>query len=709
MVFSHLNKTIEYPESREIDPEDMDYDAAIYEIEIYGKPHLVALGKPKYTFSTKYDVVYFPIYLLRKNKIRGKVGVYEIERTRVLSIMDKKKDVKIERLGDPLWFERTTEEYIVKTDAVYIPTTEESKEVVVEEVKDLKEPEPESEEPVEKGEDEDEDDVLSLQKSKGKNKREIEAAEREKKEEEEKRLTKDTVFVKDANPSSQKTWPEESEEESKKYHQEYEKTKSTNDNWVQTFFRNKHYGIIKNEGGGDCLFATVRDAFKEIGYETTVLKLRTLISQEIDLKQFEERMKLYREIRYGVENTEHEMEEITKKNQSLKKQTGGADKELLKEMVAGAKELKQKYQKTKEKHEVDKELLEEFGFMKDITTVDDLKTYIKTSSFWADTWAISTLERILDVKIIILEDTRDKDAVMQCGQLNDEMDTFSPKYYLIVNYTMNGNHYELITYQKKRLFTFQEIPYDVKILIVNKCMERAAGPYAIIPAFRQFQLDLGIKEPEKQPAPLLEIEEGICEKEVTFVFHANSDSTKKPGQGSQEKIDPKRISEFAGLIQKPPLPWRQQLDDAWDTAPFEVDHLRWTSIAHYLLAFPFKTVEPEVYKEFSLNGTKPEIAEKIEIAKEALEYKKGKKGIFYDKQKQVEKPKVTDIENARKEALMSKFSQNADLTTMLLGTGNACLHKFKRGVESQPDILLMAVRKKLREKKKTSYKNNLEV
>ena len=142
MVFSHLNKLVEYPESREIDAEDIDYDAAVYEIEIYGNSHLVALGKPKYTFSTKYDIVYFPIYLVRKNKIRGKIGVYEIERTRILSIMDKEKDVKIERLGDPLWFERTTEEYIVKTDAVYIPevveeVSEEPKEVVVEEVKDL--------------------------------------------------------------------------------------------------------------------------------------------------------------------------------------------------------------------------------------------------------------------------------------------------------------------------------------------------------------------------------------------------------------------------------------------------------------------------------------------------------------------------------------------------------------------------------------------
>jgi predicted NAD-dependent protein-ADP-ribosyltransferase YbiA (DUF1768 family) len=305
------------------------------------------------------------------------------------------------------------------------------------------------------------------------------------------------------------------------------------------------------------------------------------------------------------------------------------------------------------------------------------------------------------VKIIILEDTTDKDAVMQCGQLNDEISTFSPKYYLIVNYTMNGNHYELITYQKKRLFTFQEIPYDVKILIVNKCMERAAGPYAIIPAFRQFQLDLGVElETESEKNLQIPLEEGLCDDDVRFVFHASSDSSKKPGQGIQEKINATRLKEFAGLMKKPPLPWRQQLDDNWDTAAFEVDHLRWSSVSHYLLAFPFKTLEPETYKEFSLNGTKTEIAEKLDIAKEALEYKKGKKGVFYDKKKKIEDPTKDEMENARKEALFAKFSQNADLTTMLLSTGKACLHKFRRGKESEVDVLLMMVRRKLGSEKK---------
>jgi predicted NAD-dependent protein-ADP-ribosyltransferase YbiA (DUF1768 family) len=692
MVFSHLNKTVEYKESREIEPEDIDYETAIYELDIYGQSHLVALGKPKYTFSTKYDIIYFPIYLLRKNKIRGKIGVYEIEKTRMISVMDKEKDVKIGILGDPLWFSITTEDYIKKTDSVYIPEVEVEleNEPVIEDIKtkDISI----SSEDTEVEEETEENDVISLQK--------IDKTQKETKPEE-KRISKEEIFTKDSNMPKQNTWPEESVEDSKKYHQEYEKQKSTNDNWVQTFFKNKEYGIIKNEGGGDCLFATVRDAFQEIGYHTTVQKLRTLISQEVTLEQFQIRMDIYKGIMNGVEDAEHEMNEISKKNQSLKKLTGGGnnlDKEQLKEMIAGAKELKKKYTKTKEKHEIDNELLGEFGFMKDIKTVDDLKTYIRTSSFWADSWAISTLERLLDVKIIILEDTTDKDAVMRCGQLNDEITNFSPKYYMIVNYTMNGNHYELISYKKKRLFSFQEVPYDVKVLVVNKCMERAAGVYAIIPAFRQFQQDLGMEINENKET--LPIEDGLCEDSTIFVFHASSDSSKKPGSGLQEKIDTTRVKEFSGLIKKPPIPWRQQLDDNWTDAAFEVDHLRWTSVSHYLLASMFKNTETEIYKEFSLNGTKPEIAEKLEIAKEALEFKKGKKGIFYDKKKVTEELSTTEYENARKEALFAKFSQNADLTTMLLNTKNACLQKFKRGKELEPDTLLMMIRKTLSGDKK---------
>ena len=168
MVFSHLNKSIEYLETREIDPEDMEHISPLYEIKIYDKSHVIALGKAKYTFSSKFDVIFFPIYLIlvgksnekkgKKDKlILGKIGVYEIERNRLISVMDKKKVVKVSILGEPLLFKKTTEAYMEKTNSIFV-----FEELVVEQ--DVEEQSLEKDE----GEVDDtvEDDVLSLQKPK---------------------------------------------------------------------------------------------------------------------------------------------------------------------------------------------------------------------------------------------------------------------------------------------------------------------------------------------------------------------------------------------------------------------------------------------------------------------------------------------------------------------------------------------------------------
>ena len=114
MVLSHLNKYIDYSETREIEEEDIGEETNIYEMNIRDKKYHVAFGKPKYTFATKYNVVYFPIYLLKGfRKIRGKIGVIEIEKTQVISV----KDIGLGVLGNykPLFFDITTETYLEKT------------------------------------------------------------------------------------------------------------------------------------------------------------------------------------------------------------------------------------------------------------------------------------------------------------------------------------------------------------------------------------------------------------------------------------------------------------------------------------------------------------------------------------------------------------------------------------------------------------------
>jgi hypothetical protein len=330
--------------------------------------------------------------------------------------------------------------------------------------------------------------------------------------------------------------------------------------------------------------------------------------------------------------------------------------------------------------------------MEYVKTVDDFRNYIRTSEFWANTWAISTLELLLNIKVIILEKSTDKDAIMLCGQLNSDISTFSPKYYIIVNYT-NGNHYELIRYKKKGLFSFKEIPYVIKVLIVNKCMERAAGPYAIIEDFNDFKKRLGISDNLEEEER--EVDENLYDDDIVFMFHNRSDNTKNPGKGTGEKIPNQKIPDFALLANEPK--WRQKIEDDW-SATFTLDHYRWRTISHYMLALIFKDTEPDIYKEFSLDGKDTNLSENIEVARESIDKLKGKEGRFYSKYKSIIKSGklgIEQIEEARKNALMSKFQQNADLGTILRNTRKAKLIHFYRRTPGKADISLMEVRKKL--------------
>lgn len=65
---------------------------------------------------------------------------------------------------------------------------------------------------------------------------------------------------------------EETQKESKDIKEKYHH--SPNDIWIKEYMKNKYYSIQDNEGGGDCLFATIRDAFSSIAQQTSTTKLR---------------------------------------------------------------------------------------------------------------------------------------------------------------------------------------------------------------------------------------------------------------------------------------------------------------------------------------------------------------------------------------------------------------------------------------------------
>ena len=280
--------------------------------------------------------------------------------------------------------------------------------------------------------------------------------------------------------------------------------KDKNVTWIQRFMKNKNYGIVENEGAGDCLFAVIRDGLQTAGKNVSVKEMRQLLADNATHEMLEIYTTLY--VNAQVEDTELKtvLKELIARNKTLKEKIKTTtDRAVLTTIIKQAEDVQKKNKEIKMTKSYTEDMLREFAFMKGVKTLEQLKAKIQTCEFWGNTWAISTLERALNVKLIILSEeyynSDDKDHVLQCGQLNDDVvDDFTPSHYVIANH--QGNHYQLITYKEYGAFTFKELPYDIKMLIVDKCMERLAGPYYIIPDFRALneKIKFFVEENEEQ-------------------------------------------------------------------------------------------------------------------------------------------------------------------------------------------------------------------
>ena len=708
MVQSKLHQNIQYVESHALDEGDLGHESAQYEFDLFpGKVYVIAIGKQRDDYS-HYNVFYFPIYLIGPgDRIKAKIGVFEVDAKKVLNVFDDDDDLDLDRLEDPLLFQNITEEFVEK----YGLSVEKHDSDSEDETKVESENSPDDnqsgdkDKAEEKAEDEDEDATMfSLQKDS-----DSKASTKPNKEhdsETKNYLTRDDIFIKEDSLPSQITYPAETEEDAKKFVSEYKETQSTTDNWIQQFMKNKQYEILRNEGGGDCFFATIRDAYSQIGYNTTVDKLRKFLSQEATQDLMEQYEILYKNYIKEIEYLESQMAKSKTMMNGLKKQSKKASsKEGQQEIVNEAKNLQNEYEDFKTKITTTKDLLQEVQFMKSIETLDQFKQYIQTSEFWADTWVISTLERLLNIKVIVLEKSEDVNASLLCGQKNDTDDMYAnydPQYYMIVSKT--DEHYELVAYRKKKMMIFPEVPYAIKFKIVEKCMEKNAGIYATLPAFKQFQMDMG-RQPisaAKEDAPMPQEEEGLYNKEVVFQFYERS-SNKKPGRGSGEQITTQKekgkklkVSErdmdFSKLAKIED--WRQKLSDTWTKASFTVDQHKWSSVSHYLMALPFAQDYPDIFKEFSLDSNSV-LSKDLEKAEESIQKKKKNEvGKHYEVYQSLSEIPDDVKREERKKALRAKF-MSGDMTTLLHETKDAKLVLYKHRQEPEVDVDLMMLRKEI--------------
>jgi hypothetical protein len=682
MVKSKLRPdNIEYKEIKTIDEEDIGEEASLYEYETKtGIIIVIALGKEKYTYS-KYDIIYFPIYLIINDKPKCKIGVFEIESNQYINILDEDNDVNLEK-GNILLFHFATDDYFreMLRHSIMIDKTD-----IIDESLDV---EPVLQDVIEVN---DELDVMRL-------KIQVKSLLVEP-------TKKEGFFTIDKTRKIPLNLVEENEEMSNSLKDQY--VESSRSNWIENFMKNSNYDIIDNEGGGDCFFAVIRDAFQQIGHDTTVEKLRTILSNEATDDIYMEYRTLYLNYLTELQSKDSELKIIKKTIDELKKRTElTKSKDEVKKILNDVKQMKDKFTRIKIEKEDTKELMSEFKYMESIDTFDKFKEFILTSSYWADTWAISTLERVLNIKMIILSNESyeqgDLDSVLQCGQLNDSnlenQGKFNPEFYILTCYL--GNHYQLISYKHKRIFKFSEIPYDIKIMVINKCIERNAGPYYLIQDFRNLKTRLGLS-PDEGAQGVDDDEEylqdDLFEPEIVFMFHAKSEGKAKAGKGSGEKIPESRLTEFNFLNKDPSCrDWRRKLDDSWIT-PFQLDGHRWSSVEHYYQAAQFKKGYPDFYLQFSLDSD-TDISKDISLAK-AAGSKSGKykervlrpKNVKFDVDFQEGIIPMRNVEE-RSAALEAKFAQNMDLRKILAETKKAKLVHFVRSLPPVIDDAIMKVR-----------------
>ena len=647
MVQSRIREGVNYPTRHNIEEEDIGHSCNIYEFdddEIMGTL-IFTIGKIKYKFKSK-ELLYVPIYQVvndAKNDdndhdnavpmlytIDTQIGVFEFEASIVMEVFDEDENINMSLIGEPLFYKKFYQKE--PTNLIDISTPPEW----------LHQPSKRD------------DEVISLA---------------------------DKIFETERNKQVF-TLSEESEGEATKIIETFKKSRSNN--WVQRYFKNSNYEIHAVEDNGDSFFAVIRDAFASIGKVTNVTKLRHLVAEHTTSEHYNYFKNVCNSYELESQKIKRQLDdivtEIKQVKPSLEKAVNLEEHTKLMEIIrirkGDFKTLQKKYAEMELHTEVAVGNKSNREAAESMTMFCEL---IKKSVFPADEFTISLFEHLLKIKIIILKkeayDSKTLCHVLkcqrhvhechtiECSRNNKTISSQNPDFYIIMCYT--GKSFELVTYKSRHLFSFRELPYHLKQMILMKCLEGNSGSIRFIDDFKKMEREHSNSytdcEPDKQ----------ANSNNPILVFHKKCEYKAKPGFADGESVPVSRIYDFLDLSLNPY--WRRKLDDDWEVSIL-VDGLPFVSVAKYMEYSKYKNQSPDYALTFTENGATTHMVKEIPDVDPDFEERK-------------------DME--REIALHAKFVGNKELGRTLKNTKDSLLLYYTPRDRAKKDEILMKIRDKI--------------
>lgn len=337
--------------------------------------------------------------------------------------------------------------------------------------------------------------------------------------------------------------------------------------WIQKLMNDDNYNLINTEteyigGKNDCLYTALKIALSDIRIYMSVTSMKEKVIDNITNEVFHYYKNNYDDIINNIYNTKLLLKDLTDKNnffQNEIKKTTVRNEKL--NLIRYAEDNIKLFNNKKRDLVYLTKKYKKYIYMNGIDNIRNFKNIIISHSFIQDEWLISMLEKELNIKIILFSENEfsynDIDNVIytKTSELVDKKE-YNPKYYILISY--KNDKFNLITYNHRCIFTFNQLDKKIKDMIIDKIQERNGGIYEYIQDFKNYMNNNNIIL--KNMFDLNE-KSDLYHGDTIFKIYDNAICEYEPGEGIGEKLDKSEKNNYTNLLSY--NSWRKDLYDVY--------------------------------------------------------------------------------------------------------------------------------------------------